>query len=62
MQKHTPLSNHSHSDRRNHHADFAREATADAFGRRAAEVLDSGDFIDRMPGRLSLLSPRGRAK
>ena len=61
MQKRTVLPNLTRSDR-GHRADFARQATVEAFGRRAAEVLDSGDFIDRMPGRLLLFSPRVRVR
>lgn len=34
---------------RRHRADFARQATIDAFGWRHARTLDQGDFIDRKP-------------
>ncbi len=40
-----------HNDRR-HRADFARQATIDAFGWRFAKALDQADFIDRRPGDL----------
>ena len=55
MQKHTSLSNLTHSDRRNHHDDFARAATINAFGWRHARPLDQANFIDRQPGA----DPRG---
>ena len=62
MQKHTSLSNLSHSDRRRHRADFARQATIDAFGWHFARALDQGDFIDRAPGQLPLPAPEARFK
>ncbi len=43
-------------------ADFARQATIDAFGWRFARALDQGDFIDRTPGELPMSSPEARFK
>ena len=37
-------------------ANFARQATIDAFGWRFARALDQADFVDRLPGQLPLLS------
>ena len=34
---------------RRHRADFARQATIDAFGWHFARALDQADFIDRPP-------------
>ena len=34
---------------RRHRADFARQATIDAFGWRFARALDQADFTDRAP-------------
>ena len=48
--------------RRRHRSAFAREATADAFGQRGAEVLDQGDFIDRLPGRMLVFPTKARAR
>ncbi len=62
MQKHTSLSNLSHSDRRNHHNDFARQATISAFGWRHARALDQADFIDRKPGEMPVPSPEARIR
>ena len=42
---------------RRHRADFARQATIDAFGWHFARALDQADFIDRRPSQLLLLSP-----
>ncbi len=47
---------------RRHRADFARQATIDAFGWHFARVLDQADFTDRAPGQLPLLSPEARFK
>ena len=47
MQKYTPVLNPTRSDRR-HRADFARQATIDAFGRHG-RALDQADFVDRQP-------------
>ena len=41
----------SKSDRR-HRADFARQATIDAFGWGHARALDQGDFVDCKPWML----------
>ncbi len=41
----------SHNGRR-HRADFARQATIDAFSWRFAKALDQADFVDRAPGDL----------
>ena len=49
----------SHSDRR-HRADFARQATIDAFGWHFARALDQGDFIDRLPGEMPGPAPEAR--
>ncbi len=51
----SPPRNSSRTDRpynpgRRHRADFARQATIDAFGWRFARALDQADFIDRKPG------------
>ena len=59
MQKHTPLPTRSN---RRHRTDFARQATVDAFGQRAAEVLDQVDFIDRMPGPMLLFPTKARVR
>ena len=45
---------------RRHRANFARQATVDAFGWRYARALDQGDFIDRTPGELPEPSPEVR--
>ncbi len=50
-----------HNDRR-HRADFARQATIDAFGWHFARALDQGDFVDRAPGQLPLPAPEARFK
>ena len=47
---------------RRHRADFARQATIDAFGWHFARALDQGDFIDRAPGQLPLPAPEARFK
>ena len=47
---------------RRHRADFARQATIDAFGWHFARALDQGDFIDRAPGQLLLPAPEARFK
>ena len=59
MQKHTPLSNSTRINRR-HRANFARQATIDAFGWRFAKALDQSDFVDRRAGDLPRLSPEAR--
>ncbi len=48
-----------HSDRRQR-ADFARQATIDAFGWRFARALDQADFVDRAPGDMPRPSPEVR--
>ena len=35
-----------------HRANFARQATIEAFGWRFARALDQADFVDRRPGEL----------
>ncbi len=61
MQKCTPLSNPTRSDR-HHRADFARQATIDAFGWRYARALDQADFMDRQPGEFPRPSPEARIR
>ncbi len=56
-----------HSDRpfnpgRRHRADFARQATIDAFGWHFARALDQADFVDRAPGQFPLPAPEARFK
>ena len=51
----------SQSDRR-HRADFARQATIEAFGWGHARALDQGDFVDRKPGATATPSPEARFK
>ncbi len=58
MQKHTPLP--TRSNRRHRRADFARQATIDAFGWHFARALDQADFIDRAPGEMPRSSPEAR--
>ena len=64
----TPSARHSsrakqplHSSRR-HRANFARQATIDAFGWRFAKALDQGEFTDRLPGELPRPSPEARVQ
>ena len=45
---------------RRHRAEFARQATIDAFGWRFARAIDQADFIDRAPGQLPLPAPEAR--
>ncbi len=45
---------------RRHRADFARQATIDAFGWHFARALDQADFIDRRPGQFPLPAPEAR--
>ncbi len=45
---------------RRHRADFARQATIDAFGWRFASALDQADFIDRPPGQFPRPAPEAR--
>ena len=47
---------------RRHRADFARQATIEAFSWRFARALDQGDFVDRAPGQLPLPAPEARFK
>ena len=49
----------SHNDRR-HRANFARQATIDAFGWRFARALDQAGFVDRAPGEMPRSSPEAR--
>ena len=51
----------SNPDRRSR-ANFARQATIDAFGWRFAKTLDQGNFIDRLPGHLPHPSPEARSR
>ncbi len=60
MQKHTPLSNSTRSDRRNRCAGFARAAVFAEFRARDARALDQADFVDRAPGELPRPSPEVR--
>ena len=53
---------HNPHNGRRHRADFARQATIDAFGWRFARALDQSTFVDRLPGQLPLLSPEARAR
>ena len=43
-------------------ADFARAAVFTEFGYRHGRALDYGDFTDRLPNELPVLSPRARSK
>ena len=45
---------------RRHRANFARQATIDAFGWHFARALDQADFVDRLPGQLPLPAPEAR--
>ncbi len=45
---------------RRHRANFARQATIDAFGWHFARALDQGDFVDRAPSKLPGPSPEAR--
>ncbi len=47
---------------RRHRANFARQATIDAFGWHFARTLDQAGFVDRRPGQLPLLSPEARSR
>ena len=49
-----------HNPSRRHRADFARQATIDAFGWRFAKALDQAGFIDRDPGETPMSSPEAR--
>ncbi len=60
MQKHSPLPNSTHSDRRVR-ASFARAATIAAFGHHA-RALDQANFVDRLPGEMPVPSPEARFK
>ncbi len=53
---------HSPHNGRRHRADFARQATIDAFGWRFARALDQADFTDRAPGEMPMSSPEARFK
>ena len=48
--------------RRHHRADFARAATIAEFGYSHGRALDYGDFVDRLPNELPVVSPRARSK
>ena len=45
---------------RRHRANFARQATVDAFGWHFARALDQADFVDRAPGEFPGPSPEAR--
>ncbi len=45
-----------------HRANFARQATIDAFGWRFARALDQANFVDRQPGDMPGPSPEARFK
>ena len=45
---------------RRHRADFARQATIDAFGWHFARALDQADFVDRAPGAAPRPAPEAR--
>ena len=47
---------------RRYRADFARQATIDAFGWHFAGALDQADFIDRRPGQFPLPAPEARSR
>ena len=47
---------------RRHRADFARQATIDAFGWRYARALDYDSFVDRLPGKMPKSSPEARVQ
>ena len=47
---------------RRHRADFARQATIDAFGWHFARALDQADFIARPSGKFPLPAPEARFK
>ena len=47
---------------RRHRADFARQATIDAFGWRFARALDWDDFTDRKPWQIPARAPAARYK
>ena len=38
-----------------HRANFARQATIDAFGWRFAKAQDQGEFTDRLPGSCNVV-------
>ncbi len=46
---------------RRHRANFARQATIDAFGWRFARALDQSEFTNRLPGDLPMPSPEARS-
>ena len=56
MQKHTPLSNSTRTNRR-HRANFARAAVFAEFGRHA-RALDWDDFADRKSGEVPRPTPK----
>ena len=45
---------------RRHRANFARQATIDAFSWRFARALDQANFVDRAPGEMPGSSPEAR--
>ncbi len=62
MQKHTPLSTSTRSDRRNRCAGFARDAVFAEFRSRDAKAILQADFTDRAPGDMPMSSPEARFK
>ncbi len=47
---------------RRHRANFARQATIDAFSWRYARALDQGDFEDRKPWEVPARAPGARVR
>ncbi len=63
----SPARRSSRTDRpfnpgRRHRANFARQATIDAFGWHYARTLDQANFIDRPSGKFPLPAPEARFK
>ena len=61
----TPPRNSSRTGRpfnsgRRHRANFARQATIDAFGWRFAKTLDEANFVDRLPSQFPRPAPEAR--
>ena len=57
MQKHTPLSNSTRSDRRTRRAAFAKSAVFEEFRARDARAILDANFIDRQLDEMPRLSP-----
>ncbi len=62
MQKHTPLSNSTRSDRRHRHDNFARAAVFAEFRARDAKAILDAGFVDRAPSPVPRLSPEARPR